>query len=327
MNDRSRLRAAAAALLVSVLLSGCAKAGNAVADTVSDSETNPVQTVADSNVDTDDDTTAPLPETSAEQQTEPVPDGPGEPLPKDRKYNILMIGNSYSYVNDMILPNGIFASVARAAGYDVKITCVYKGGYYLRQFLDANDTYGKRVRKLLESDTKYDFVVIQEQSANAIAVPKDFFRSVRKFKELADSNGAELCLYATWGYKTGHSKLANYGPTTFDMEMKQRAAYNAIGEELGVRVANVGAGFTMALKEYPELNTYSTDLTHPSLTGSYLAAYTIFATIFNCDPADVDYNGTLPAKTAEKVREIASGIFRNGVTVDEEFKVSSSGKG
>ena len=39
---------------------------------------------------------------------------------------------------------------------------------------------------------------------------------------------AEIVLYATWGYQTGHASLTKYGKNTQEMEMKLRAAYTLI---------------------------------------------------------------------------------------------------
>ena len=53
--------------------------------------------------------------------------------------------------------------------------------------------------------------------------------------------GAKPVLYATWGYRENHSNISKFGGSTAAMEMKLRAAYTAIGEELGIEVAYVGA--------------------------------------------------------------------------------------
>ncbi len=66
-----------------------------------------------------------------------------EPLPMDKTYRILFIGNSYTYYNDM--PTTLFCAFARTAGYTVEVTAITKGAHKLSQFADPLDTYGAQV--------------------------------------------------------------------------------------------------------------------------------------------------------------------------------------
>ncbi|MBP5270133.1 MAG: discoidin domain-containing protein [Clostridia bacterium] len=257
---------------------------------------------------------------SSEEQTEAQ-----AAYPKDKKLNVLLIGNSFTYYNDMNAPNGILKNVIASAGYDVSVSSVYHGSYYLHQFLDETDSLGKQALTKLKSRTKYDIVVIQDQSVNPIVNPGDFYRCCREFKKLTDENGGQLYLYATWGYKTGQTALSTYGTSTADMEAKLRAAYAAIGEELGVPVINAGAAFTLSFTENPRLDIYHTDLKHPSEAGSYLIAYTIFGTVFGEDPAELTYNGSLTESAGAALRSVASRIVREGAPVDEKYRTSSQG--
>lgn len=241
-----------------------------------------------------------------------------------KEYRVLLIGNSFTYYNDMNKPNGIFYKIATNAGYKVTVDSVYKGGYYLHQYLDETDAYGKQVAAYLKKN-KYDVVVLQDQSAVAITNPGDLYDSCRAFKTLIEANGAEMWLYETWGYKTGHASLKSFGRDTFEMEMKIRAAYAAIGKELNVPVAYAGAAFSRSFSEHPDIELYHTDLKHPGVMGSYLIAWTLFGTIFGVDPATLDYNGLLPSSYAEPLRAVASEIIRNGAPVDAAYATSSEG--
>ncbi len=248
------------------------------------------------------------------------------PRDPSASYEVLFIGNSFTFYNDMGTENGIFAHIAKEAGYqNVHVTSVTKGGYRLHQFLDRSDPYGEKALALLESGTKFDIVVIQEQSAHPIADPGDFYDSCRAFKALVDKNGGELWLYSTWGYKTGHSSLPKYGKTTEKMEMKLRAAYAAIGEELGVGVAYAGAAMTESFQKNRTIDLYVDDLKHPSAAGSYLAAWTLFGTIFGVDPASLTFNGMFRKNLAEKLRAAASVAVAYEVTIDESERLSSEG--
>lgn len=251
----------------------------------------------------------------------PNPDArdPGQPL------NILFIGNSYTYYNDM--PTALFRPIAQAAGYEVKVTALTEGGHHLWEFASEQDAQGAALRALLKSTwMKYDIVVLQEQSNTPISNPARFYTGVRDLYELikAHNANAEMVLYATWGYQTGHENLTKYGKTTQEMEMKLRAAYTAIGEELNIPVAYAGAGMTYAL-EHSSVGLYNADRTHPSLAGSAIAAWTIFSTVFRVHPDTVDYAGDITPSVMASVKEAVSYVYENGAPVDAAYQTSSVG--
>ena len=245
-------------------------------------------------------------------------DAPRDP---SEKLRVLLIGNSFTYCNDLNQSNGIFARIAKNAGYEgVRVNSIYSGGYHLRQFLDSSDIFGKQVLGALGSERKYDIVVIQEQSATPIADPEEFYDSCRRFKERVDKNGGELWLYATWGYKDGCPDLPAFGSSSADMEMKLRSAYASIAAELGIGVVCAGAAFTESTAKNPSIDLYDTDLKHPSPEGSYLVAWTMFGTIFGVDPATLSYYGTLSGSDASKLRAVASSIVTEGVRVKRRIE-------
>ena len=269
------------------------------------------------------DTTTTVPvkaDTAAPEPPAQDPDARDTGLP----LNILFVGNSYTYYNDM--PTQIFAPIARAAGYDVTVRALTEGGHHLWEFADELDAQGKVLHSLLKQSTKYDIVVIQEQSNTPVSNPARFYTGVRDLKELilAHNPDAEIVLYATWGYQTGHESLTKYGKTTQEMEMKLRAAYTAIAEELDLTVAYAGAGMTYAL-EHSSVGLYNADRTHPSLAGSAIAAWTIFSTVFRVHPDHVDHTGDITPNVLTSVKEAVAYVYENGAPVDAAYKTSSEG--
>lgn len=309
-------------------MSACAGSGNGTGATTTTDTQPPLST-----------TSQPVPDSTPALVSDSIQDTTSESTPEttppesvvardtSKTYRVLLIGNSFTYYNDMNKPRGLFYQIATNAGYKVFVDSVYKGGYYLHQYLDENDEYGKQVLRRLTSGTKYDIVVLQDQSAVPISNPADFYDACRRFKTLIDANGAEMWLYETWGYKAGQKSLSSYGRDTFDMEMKLRAAYTAIGEELGVPVAYVGAAFSRMYTDHPEIDIYHEDLKHPGVMGSYLIAWTLFGTIFGVDPATLEFNGALASNTAGALRAAASEIVRNGAPVPESYRKTSVGIG
>lgn len=248
-------------------------------------------------------------ETEAAQETDPVQETQAETekvdnsLPKDKEYSILFIGNSYTYCNDM--PHSIFKPLCDAAGYNVKVDSVTRGGYYLHQFANQNDEYGKKVLEKLENNT-YDYVVIQEQSGNAVKNPSSFFSGVRAISRLLRRyHDGELVLFQTWGYKTGYHLLPTHGGDTETMELKLRAAYTAIGEELSAKVALVGVAFLDVHRNSRNMNIYDADCSHPAQEGSVIAACTIFSTIFQSDVRGIKFDAGVDARDLGVLQEAA----------------------
>lgn len=261
-----------------------------------------------------------IPETTA-PEIKPVQSNALDP---EKSYNILFIGNSYTYYNSM--PESLFAPIAKAAGYqNVKVTSITKGGWYLDRHANEKDEVGAQVDKALK-ENKYDYVVIQEQSACPAADPGRFYDGVRAIVEKIRANGATPVLYSTWGRKAGHKTLADYGWTNETMTWKLAAAYAAIGEELGIDVAYVGLAFhDIYMNQKGKLELYDEDSTHPSSLGSYLAAMTIFAEIFGVDPSNIEIKTTISDEAAALLREAARVAVFETPEIPAAYKTSSVG--
>lgn len=239
-----------------------------------------------------------------------------------KELSILFIGNSFTFYNDM--PTALFQKICESGGYKVKITSVTNGGHYLSEFADPSDQYGMMVRARLAKN-KYDIVILQEQSGCPIKNPGRFYDGVRTLAELIKANGAEIWLYETWGYKAGYSKLETHGGDTATMEMKLRAAYSAIADEVGAKVVYAGIAMLDVHTNNPAINVYRDDLFHPSAIGSSVVAYTFYATLFGEDPRAVSFNCNLPATTAKILKEAAYEAAFGDNSVDGDFKLSSEG--
>ena len=225
-----------------------------------------------------------------EKNTEKKTEKSTENVDTRPELSVLFIGNSYTYYNSLWT---IFRGLASKAGYKVKVSSITSGGYTLEKFANPDDEHGKKVAEALDSKNagKYDFVVLQEQSKRpALDSGRDrFYDATRELCEKIRAIGAEPILYSTWARKEGSEDLGAEGWTVEDMTWRLDAAYSAIGEELGIKVAHVGLAFFEVIGKSPETELYNADKTHPSATGSYLAAATIIATMLGLDPSEIAY--------------------------------------
>ena len=96
-----------------------------------------------------------------------------------------------------------------------------------------------------------------------------------------------------------------------DFEVNQisiiKDIYTKVGKENNVLVIPVGLAFDIAYKELPEIKLHHNDGTHPNLKGTYLAACTVFASIYGESPIGLkyDYYGAINKDDKKLLQEIA----------------------
>ena len=180
---------------------------------------------------------------------------------------ILMLGNSFTYYNNLD------QLIAGLTGWDVhRIT---RGGAFLFQFLNPQDELNQKMNEALKS-TKWDYVVLQEQSNTPALRPTLFHASVSKLCELIRENGAQPVLYATWAYREGSKKLATVGMNYQEMAEKLYNAYHKAAKDNNTLTADVGEAFSAVRGT---ITPYAADDYHPSEAGSAMAAALIIQSI------------------------------------------------
>lgn len=213
-------------------------------------------------------------------------------LEEDKMLNILFLGNSLMYYNDM--PE-IFAQIAKTNGKKVNVRSVTKGSATISDFADERTEVGAQAIPLLK-ENKWDLVIIEPSrriSPYENTVKEAELASAKKIQELARAAGGEVLLYSVWGNNNGNvveykavspinmaeiaTHLMGRKPHTGFMHEVNLEIAAALG---GVKVALVGYAFENCIAKYPDYNLYHTDERHPSPIGSYLAAAVIYATVF-----------------------------------------------
>jgi hypothetical protein len=81
--------------------------------------------------------------------------------------------------------------------------------------------------------------------------------------------------------------------------------YTIAGNKNDVLVIPAGLAFAKAISKRPELEFYQKDKRHPTLFGTYLAACTIYAAIYNKSPVGNAFNGGIDDKTAAFLQSVA----------------------
>ena len=211
--------------------------------------------------------------------------------------NILFIGNSYIFVNDM--PK-IFAELAGFGGYNMNVTTLAKAGFSLNDHAEDPDIGG------VFKANNWDYVILQEKSSLPVVDMKLMEQGVSKLIELAEEHDAEIVLFMPWAYRAGYPEagMADYHA----MQSKVAETYQDLAREFDISLAPVGLAWQSALERHPELDLWSPDGSHPSLSGSYLAALTFYAHIFQESPAGLNYPISIPAdiELVPSLEEIAA---------------------
>ncbi len=214
--------------------------------------------------------------------------------------NILFIGNSFTFVND--LPK-MLEIVAADAGVEIVTTSVLKGGAYLHQFADPEHELGQRLTETY-STQNWDYIVLQDQSFNPAGNPGDFLASAAKLCETMNG-GAKFLFYSTWAYRDNTEKLSKTGMTYKEMLNALTASYQkAADAHHGIRVP-VGNAFALSTAANPGIDLYTPDDYHPSPCGTYLAACLFYKAVTGDSPAALMTPDGVTAEQGAKLREIA----------------------
>jgi hypothetical protein len=205
---------------------------------------------------------------------------PAETVQTPRVWRVLMIGNSYTYFNN--LPK-ILEQVALADQPPRQVQCemIVKGGATLQQHWDEGKAAGE-IRK-----GGWDFVILQEQSTLGVTFLVEgqprivdagyYFAAARRFDDVIRKSGARTVLFAFWARENALK------------EDRDALAYDhfKLGKELGAIVAPVGLAWQAARKHNGRLALYHDDNSHPMPEGSYVAACTLYAACFGAAPVEL----------------------------------------
>ncbi len=193
---------------------------------------------------------------------------------------VLFIGNSFTARNNV--PE-LIAQLAVARSHRLEHRLIQAGGASLRMH------WNKGEAQSAIQQTRYDYVVLQEQSTLPIKNPARMHENIRLFDQVIKDSGAKTALYLTWAKQNA--------PET---QAALTAAYTTIAAELGALVIPVGVAWQQFLRQHKKPLLHDKDQSHPRLAGSYLAACVFFATLFDENPTGLASNlpGLTPTETA-----------------------------
>ena len=143
------------------------------------------------------------------------------------------------------------------------------GGVSLKAHWESNA--GLESRRLIE-EQNFDWVVIQDQSLTPIRNPSSTLTFGKRLADLIDKRDGKTVIFQTWSRKNNPRSQTQLDSTFY---LLQRAT--------DATLAPVAEAWHLARQEYPNLELYDEDGSHPSEMGSYLTALVFYLTLFDQD--------------------------------------------
>ncbi len=226
---------------------------------------------------------------------------------------VLFLGNSYTYVNDLPL---MISDIAASAGDNLTYDSNTPGGYTLQ----LHSTNSTSVSKIAQGN--WDYVVLQEQSQLPSFPDSQVNTDVYPYAHILDSliTAANPCtetvFFMTWGRKNGDAtNCANWPPVcTYEgMDSLLSLRYRIMADSNNAILSPAGAVWKYIRQNYPLIDLYQSDESHPSVAGTYAAACCFYTVLFRKDPLLITYNSSLSPSDASDIRNAVKNVVFNNL--------------
>jgi len=221
---------------------------------------------------------------------------------------VLFIGNSYTGVNN--LPKMTY-DVALSTNDTLIIDSHTPGGQRLLNHASSTQALAKINSK------KWNYVVLQAQSQEPSwpigQVQSDVFPYATQLcNSIRANNSCSMpVFYMTWGRKNGDAaNCANWPPVCsyIGMDSLLNKRYRIMGNDNNALVSPVGAVWHYIRDNYPQIELYAADESHPSMSGTYAAACTFYTVFLQKDPSLISFTAGLSSTDAANIRTAVKTI-------------------
>lgn len=223
---------------------------------------------------------------------------------------VLFLGNSFTYTFDV---PALFQGLATSAGISVTIDENTQSGMAVADEQVIGHVNSSVSQSKITSQ-QWDYVVVQDNQGdyvNNVGVISSSCgnANVALYNMIKANNSCTRIIYfAGWGPVGGVSSGDNTVACIDRIHGNMIYLNNGIGQEI---VTPIGKAWNTSFTTLPSVNLFYTDNVHPSLEGSYLAAATIFTSIFKINPSNLSYTGGVNSTTAQTMRTIAYNTVTN----------------
>ncbi len=232
-------------------------------------------------------------------------------LAQSRK-KILFIGNSYTYGNS--LPQAL-ANICKDNHDTINVDSYAQGGYYLGDH--ARDAVAlEKIKR-----PNWDYIILQDQS---LAYAYYTFKNTIPYAVLLDSLRrvfspcGQTLFYITWGRKNGDQYWCSppycetdtlVRRTYYEMDSTIQLNYMYATDSIKASASPVGAVWRYIRRNYPNIELFQVDESHPTEEGTYAAACCFYTAIFKKNPLSITNNFTLNATDAANIRKAVKAVM------------------
>ena len=232
-----------------------------------------------------------------------------EPIVKapfsDDPISFLMIGNSFMYYNNSMhkpllgMHNSIKSNTLKIKARTFYINGSALSWHDVESYINNPNAgaFKFNSQNKIEpfKDRSYDIAIMQDCSQCPIhpELSSDFHKYVKKHTQTLRDQNIEPVLMMTWAYKSQPSMIKAIAQE-----------YTVAGNENKLLIIPAGLAFSKSMQLHPEINLYADDK-HPSREGTYLAAATIYTSIFLTSPVGNTYEFGLESEVRKKLQRIA----------------------
>ena len=231
----------------------------------------------------------------------------GSGYSQDNSMKLLYIGNSYTYSylytnNVPVMVMSMFINCGFSIMYSSDFVVAPGGATF-------QDHCSGRAMTLIRQGG-WDYVILQEQSQYPAFPIKQVEQECFPYaQQLVDniydySPCAVPLFFMTWGRENGDQENAEAFPpigTYEGMDSLLYARYMIMKEQNDAAVAPVGRVWRYIRNNFPDIDLYQSDGSHPTEEGTYATAATIFTLIHRVDPMQITQYGDLSEDVARNI--------------------------
>ena len=248
------------------------------------------------------------------------------PLSVFAQKKALFLGNSYTFYNQM--PD-IVVNIAQSLGDTLIVDSNTPGGAKLQ---DHAQTGSVSLQKIQQE--QWDAVIIQAQSQEPSFPPLQVQEDTYPYAELLvdavrdNHSCSDPIFFMTWGRKNGDNVNGPFYPiiSTYEgMQQRLRESYLEMGNDNEAMVSPVGMAWYQIVQQYPEIELYTADESHPNIYGSYLAACVFYSMLFekSCENPLTFVSNGISQEDATTIQSIASNTVLDSTELWNMFYVQS----
>lgn len=218
---------------------------------------------------------------------------------ENAKYNILFVGNSLTYTNDL-------PGMLEALADSTQEGPVHTGVYAFANF-GLEDHWVEGSARAAIADGGWDVTVLQ-QGPSATEGRPSLLEYSQLFDEEISGAGGRTALYMVWPAES----------RSFDFDGVSES-YTMAAQQVGGLLYPVGEAWLAAWQRDPTLELYGPDRFHPSEAGTYLAALVILQQLTGVSPIGLPATFELPSGTTVSIPEDTAAILQDAAAEANEL--------